>query len=241
MKSAPILLVNQYNEQLVKEYIAQNLNADGCVYILGGEGAISKKFEENLGTMNIKRLGGKTRFDTNLEILKEAGSDGEELLICQGLDFADALAASSSKKPILLVDDELNENQIGYLKQLSTSRFYLIGGPSVVSNNVGNELEKMGKDVKRIYGDNRYETSVELAKEFFPQKVETVVLVCSVDFPDGLSGGPLATSLDAPILLVNDTNTNNAEKYVELVSAEKAAVIGGSLIISDNTVNRIMN
>lgn len=241
MKSAPILLVNQYNEQLVKEYIAQNLNADGCVYILGGEGAISKKFEENLGTINIKRLGGKTRFDTNLEILKEAGSDGEELLICQGLDFADALAASSSKKPILLVDDELNENQIGYLKQLSTSRFYLIGGPSVVSNNVGNELEKMGKDVKRIYGDNRYETSVEVAKEFFPQKVETVVLVCSVDFPDGLSGGPLATSLDAPILLVNDTNTNNAEKYVELVSAEKAAVIGGSLIISDNTVNRIMN
>lgn len=241
MKSAPILLVNQYNEQLVKEYIAQNLNADGCVYILGGEGAISKKFEENLGTINIKRLGGKTRFDTNLEILKEAGSDGEELLICQGLDFADALAVSSSKKPILLVDDELNENQIGYLKQLSTSRFYLIGGPSVVSNNVGNELEKMGKDVKRIYGDNRYETSVEVAKEFFPQKVETVVLVCSVDFPDGLSGGPLATSLDAPILLVNDTNTNNAEKYVDLVSAEKAAVIGGSLIISDNTVNRIMN
>lgn len=145
MKSAPILLVNQYNEQLVKEYIAQNLNADGCVYILGGEGAISKKFEENLGTINIKRLGGKTRFDTNLEILKEAGSDGEELLICQGLDFADALAASSSKKPILLVDDELNENQIGYLKQLSTSRFYLIGGPSVVSNNVGNELEKWEK------------------------------------------------------------------------------------------------
>ena len=164
-----------------REYIAQNLNADGCVYILGGEGAISKKFEENLGTINIKRLGGKTRFDTNLEILKEAGSDGEELLICQGLDFADALAVSSSKKPILLVDDELNENQIGYLKQLSTSRFYLIGGPSVVSNNVGNELEKMGKDVKRIYGDNRYETSVEVAKEFFPQKVETVVLVCSVD------------------------------------------------------------
>lgn len=241
IKKAPILLVNQYNEQLIKEYITENLSKDGRVYILGGNGVVSQKFEISLAGLNVKRLGGMTRFDTNLAILKEAGVNDEEILVCQGLEFADALAAASSRKPILLVNDELSQNQMKYLDTLSTSKFYLIGGSSVVSNNIRNEIKKMGSDTERIYGNNRYETSAKVAKQFFPQEVETVVLAYGMDFPDGLTGGPLAVSMNAPILLVNNANIIDAEKYVDHVAAEKAAVIGGESIISNNIIKRVMN
>ena len=41
-KKAPILLVNNAAEGYVKSYIDNNLNAGGTVYILGGEGVVSK-------------------------------------------------------------------------------------------------------------------------------------------------------------------------------------------------------
>ena len=77
-------------------------------------------------------------------------------------------------KPILLVDNRgLMAEQKAYLDKADVQDVYLIGGADVVSNKVGRELKAYDKDGKteRIAGDNRYKTSVEVAKAFFRRNV----------------------------------------------------------------------
>ena len=61
------------------------------------------------------------------------------------------------------------------------------------------------------------------------------------DFPDGLSGGPLATSIQSPVLLVNNINCNAAEEYYEDMTLKKAAVMGGETLISNDIVEGLVN
>ena len=87
--------------------------------------------------------------------------------------------------------------------------------------------------VERVGGLTRYETSVEIAKVFFdnPEKLK--------NFPDGLSAGPLAVCMDAPLVLTNTGNESAAIAYAQQVGISTGAVLGGPTIISDNTVRTI--
>ena len=75
--NAPILLVRNRNQEInqVKAYIKANLKAGGTVYLLGGVNAVPKAMETGLEDYVVKRLAGATRYETSLEILKEAGED----------------------------------------------------------------------------------------------------------------------------------------------------------------------
>ena len=54
----------------------------------------------------------------------------------------------------------------------------------------------------RLEGDTRIDTAVAISQEFWPDGSADVVLARSDEFPDALAGGPLADTLDAPILLI---------------------------------------
>ena len=60
-------------------------------------------------------------------------------------------------------------------------------------------------------------------------------------FPDGLSGGPLAMSLDAPLLLVDGKRYNDAARYAKNAGVEKLVVMGGDTLITEKVVDRIIN
>ena len=205
VKNAPILLVyaSESVEDDVVDYISRNIADEGTVYILGGTGVVSSSFENKLVQKGIKkkRLGGKGRYETNLKILKEAGLNAEELLVCTGKDYADSLSASAAGKPILLVGDALTDIQMEYIEKLDPEKIFLIGGKGVVSDTIETELADY--DTERLSGKDRFATSKAVAEEFFPE-TKTVMLVYALDFPDGLSGGPLAMLEDAPIILTED-------------------------------------
>lgn len=238
VKNAPILLVNQYSESYVKDYITSNVNAGGTIYLLGGEGVVSKQFENSLTGFSVERLGGRDRFETNIAILQEAGMTGEDVLVCSAWSFADSLSAASAGKPILLVDDDLNAVQEEFVSESGAQNYYLIGGTSVVSNNVQNALNGYG-NVKRIAGANRYATSKAVADKFFPNGSKAAVIASGMSFPDGLTGGPLASSMSAPILLVNDYNTDLAKEFIDDFSIKDVKVIGGSGAVSDAILDKI--
>ncbi len=238
IKNAPILLVDKNNGSEIKKYIDKNLKKGGTVYILGREGAVSKSFENSLAGYNVKRLGGQDRFGTNIEILKEAGVTNEDILVCSGMDFADSLSASAAGKPILLVDKKLNDKQTAYLGTLKSKNYYIIGGTGAVNNTVAKEIKKYGV-VKRVSGQNRYETSVEVAKAFFGKDCDTIVLAYGLNFPDGLSGGPLALSLNAPLILTTSNDINQAKTYVQFADIKRTVTLGGPALISDNALNKI--
>lgn len=244
-KNAPILLTQQKNDSDVLAYIQKNLSQDGTVYILGGSAAVSDAFADGLKDAGIayERLSGKSRYETNLAILEEAGLNGNEILVCTGESFADALAVSAVNKPILLVngtETTLTDAQKNYLNALDGEyTFYIIGGTAPVSAELQVALGAYG-NVKRISGKGRYETSVAVAETFFTD-VERVTLAYAQDYPDGLCGGALACKLGAPVLLVESGKESAAADYVAENGIKRGVVFGGAGRITDESVRTVFD
>lgn len=239
VKKAPILLTNGTNLWDLTQYVKKNLKDGGTIYLLGGESAIPKELEKQLEKYAVKRLSGKTRYETNLQILEEAGTDTKELLVCTGKGFADSLSASAAKRPILLVAGEMTEQQRAYLEKLKPEKIFVIGGENAVNAQIATELETYG-NCTRISGKTRYETSV-LAAEAFVENPEYTVLAYSKNFPDGLCGGPLAAWLNGPLVLTTDDNDAQAKKYNLKENVQQGFVLGGTGRISDDTVKNIFS
>lgn len=237
VKDAPILLSynDAYNEQ-VKSYIKSNLNQGGTVYILGGQAAVPASMEEGLTGFNVKRLAGSDRFGTNLAILEEAGVEGKDMLVCTGGDFADSLSASAAGLPILLVWQSLTEEQRAFLEGTGGA-LYVIGGTGAVSDGLMDEISIYGPTV-RLGGSNRFETSVLIAETFFGSP-ENAVLAYARNYPDGLCGGALASTLDAPLILTMTKYESAAADYIQSRSIGKATILGGTGLISDSAVRTI--
>ena len=236
-KNAPILLVKSSKIDAVKDYIKANLNPGGTVYLLGGTAAIPAAMDTGLDGFNVKRLAGATRYDTNLLILEEAGVTDEDILICTGKNFADSLSAAAAGRPILLVKDSLNDSQKAFLQSHAANKKYILGGTAAVSTSVENQVKAYGT-VERIGGNTRYETSVLIAKEFFPEATQAA-LAYAQNFPDGLSGGALAYAMKAPLVLTASGKEAAAAAYAKEQGIGSGVILGGSGLISDKTVRTI--
>lgn len=248
VKEAPVIVVDtaspaSYEE--VMKYIRGKIASHGTVYILGGTGAVSQEFQDELEARGIdtQRLGGKDRYATNIEILKEAGVDslyyGDMMIAC-GSNFADALSASAVGLPIMLTGEGLNENQQQYLQRVDIDTAYILGGTGAVSEATREQVGEYTEYTCRLAGSNRFETSLAIAEAFFPYERDAVVLAVGDNFPDGLSAGPLAMVQDAPLILVMDNVTEHAEKYAYNHECMWAVVMGGEPLISNDSVRRII-
>ena len=235
VKNAPILLTAKGYEESVNAFITENLAEGGTVYVLGGEAAVPAALLE--GLTGVQRVAGETRFETNLEILKEAGVTGNEILVCTALNFPDSLSAAAVGKPILLVGSKLTAEQEAYLQLLGEKNFYIIGGTSAISKSVEYALQSYGGTI-RIAGENRYDTSALIAQRFFPE-AEAVVLAYGRNYPDGLCGGALAAAMGAPVILVEDAFIDHAVDYVQGKEIQSGYVLGGTGLLSDASVRTI--
>ncbi|MBQ1521678.1 MAG: cell wall-binding repeat-containing protein, partial [Erysipelotrichaceae bacterium] len=241
VKNAPILLIDDNKQATtVENFIKENIVEGGLVYILGGDKAVAPKFESDLKNagLTVKRLKGDTRYETNIEILKEAGIQGDTILVSVGTNFADSLSASATGLPVLLVKDSLTKVQKDFLKEYKGKKIYILGGTSAVNKTVEGEMGEYGT-VKRVQGETRYETSTKIAETFFPE-TDTVLLAVGDNFPDGLCGGALAYQLHAPVILTKEGNVSFAKKYVARNNITKAVVLGGVNAQKDTLVNDIM-
>lgn len=243
--SAPILLHSNSGLENNVAYIRNNLSAGGVVYILGGSSAVPAIVDETLmdAGITVTRLEGESRYHTNLEILKAAGFSGGKILVCTSQEYADSLSASATGLPILLVSKNWTQLNAEYQTYLNNYRgsceFVIIGGNAAVSAELEYNLGAYGS-VERIYGIDRYETSIMVANRFFGETA-SVVLAYAKDFPDGLCGGPLAYAMGAPMILTTDKHCNVAAAYVSGESIHKGIVLGGKTLISDAAVNEIFN
>lgn len=251
-KDAPILLVDSFSTKtsatrgatMVRDYIKANLTDDGTIYILGGDAAVSTDYEDLLVADNanatVKRLAGSNRYGTNLEILKECDVAGKDLLVCAGTEFADALSVSATGMPIMLVrGNALTSNQKSFLSTSSINDVYVIGGEAAVSADMLLAIENEDFTCTRIAGKNRYKTSIEVAKTFFPT-ADTVTLATGVDYPDGLCGGSLAYAFGAPVILIKSDKCADAAKLVSTNSVDKLMAFGGTSAIADKTINNVL-
>ena len=239
VKHAPILLTKgAENFREVNSYIRKNLKSGGTVYILGDNTVVPDGICEGIPDITICRLGGATRYDTNLLILKEAGVGDKDILVCTGENFADSLSASPLGLPILLVKGRVTQSQKDFLADV-TGDIIILGGPDAVSTWVERELTAFGT-VRRVAGNTRYETSVRIAEEFFDSP-DAAVICYARNFPDGLFAGPLANSLHAPVILTDSLKPDAAIRYAESCDIRSGYILGGTKLISDVVAKKIFH
>ena len=238
VKNAPILIVNESTADEISEYVKKNAAENANIYIIGGEGAVSKKIADKIPGKKI-RLHGASRFETNLEVLKAAGVEDQDIAFCNAYNFADALSVSAAGKPVMLVDNSLDSAQIAYLKTLKSKKFYLIGGQNVVSKAVENEASKLGK-VERIAGSDRFATSRAVAEKFFTGEHKKAYLTYGFNFPDGLCVGVLCAVDNSPLLLVSNENMDEAAAYITNAKVQKCIVLGGDNLISSEATSKLL-
>ena len=253
VKNAPILLVAGKSASVLSstvDYVKKNAVANANVYIVGGTSVVPDSLINDLkkAGCTVKRIYGKNRYETNISVLKEAGVKKEELLIASGADYADALSASAVGKPILLVagkTNSLTDSQKAYLASLkkadstALSKAYIIGGTGAVSTGIEKQVKSLFKSTERVKGNNRYETSVAVAKRFF-NNPKTLAIAYGLNYPDGLCGGPLAMAYKCPLILTVSQKTDAAAAYAKSVKADSAIALGGTTLITDAAIKAII-
>ena len=239
MRKAPILLVKDRNKEIneVKDYIKANLVPGGTVYLLGGKAAVPEKMETGLDGFVVNRLGGNDRYETNLKILEEAGLNSLQVVVCTGKNFADSLSASALGLPILLVKDSLNSAQKEFLTRNTGKEFVIIGGKNAVSEKAETQLAGYGS-ASRLAGETRYKTSVLVAETFF-HGATGAVIAYGENFPDGLSGGPVAYSCSVPLILTREGREKDAAAYISANGIRSGYVLGGTAVLPEKTVSKV--
>ncbi|MBQ1478158.1 MAG: cell wall-binding repeat-containing protein, partial [Erysipelotrichaceae bacterium] len=240
--NAPILLTKPTQAAAVNEYIRNNLVSGGTVYVLGGDGAVPESCLAGLEGFNIRRLSGKNRYATNIAILNEAGVTDEDILIVTGANYADSLSASSTGRPMLLVNGKntsLNDTQRAFLEEHRFNTFYIIGGTGAVSAAIEEEVNTIRKPV-RLSGKGRQETSALIAAVFFSNP-DRAILAYSDNYPDGLCAGPLGFAIKAPVLLIKTGKESSALGFVSSNDIHSGYITGGTAAVSDDSARLVFS
>ena len=219
---SPILYTDSNKlDNLTKEA----LNGIKKVYITGGEKTISSKVVKELNGLGIEviRVKGKDRYDVKAKSATTShpvSNKKQNVVIASGENFADSISSTSLAKkknaPVLLVKKNevpksIKEYLNSFRKKGLLGDITIVGGENSVSKIVENELSKLAK-VTRIAGDDRYQTSVKVAKHVGVNS-ERIIVASGEKFVDVLAASPVAQKYNAPIVLVKKMDVPRNEDY----------------------------
>lgn len=200
------------------------------------------KAEEDI---NFKRLYGKGRYETSASICSDGWKVSDYAIIASGEGFADALSAAPLAKkynaPILLTEkNQLNNDVKNELKNLQVKNVIIVGGSGTISKNVETELKNLGINIDRIFGDDRYKTSLKIAEKIGLNN--GVVVTNGLGYADALAMASIAATKQMPIILTpSDKLTSDTMEFLNKNSYDKSYVLGGSAVVSDNIKNSLKN
>ncbi len=254
--NAPILLVpKNYNVKIMNNilsFIESSTTTNAGVYVIGGKNAIPPQtFNEIKGVRSsTERLSGSDRYETNKQVILKAQallkankkSLPSSAIVADGMNYADALSASAAGVPIILVYGK-SKTLPANVKNLVTDVFkdktlVIAGGEGAVSSGILTGLSNI-TSTTRAAGSDRYATSVEIAKKFFPSP-SAVTIATGMNYPDGLCGGLLSYSTNCPMILTAKGKTSSANAYVKSKSVSTAWILGGTTAVSDDDVTNVL-
>lgn len=194
-------------------------------------------------TASNKRLWGNDRYQTCSSIVQEGWTKTSDYaVIVNGENFPDALSAATLAKrynaPILLTQSNtLDTNTYEQLKRLQVRNVYIVGGDFVVKPSVEKSINDLGIKTIRYKGQDRTETSVEVAKQIGTDN--GIILTTDSDFTDALSVAPIAAKLQIPIILIpKDSIPDSVKKFISGRNISKTYILGGTSLISDSVASK---
>ena len=185
-------------------------------------------------------------------------SDDVNIVLVNGNALVDGLAASplaSAKAntisgdkvsaPILLTEsNELPKATKAYLKEvlknvevgdLDRVTVNLVGGESVLNKSLERELKGLGFNVERFGGDNREETSLEVAEAI--GNTNSAFVVGADGEADAMSIASVAAELKTPIIVAKRGGIS--EDAVYELKNKVVTIVGGESVVTDTELNDI--
>ena len=212
-------------------------------------------------------LAGANRYETAVEIAKEytylhrnttSKLNKANIVLVNGNALVDGLAAAplaaslekdGLKTPVLLTEaDALPKATKAYLKEvignvqvgeLKNVTIHLVGGESVLNKSLERELRSLGFNVERYGGDNREETSLEVAEavEANGGSKTKAFIVGGEGEADAMSIASVAAATHTPII-VGAKNGVSEDAAYEL-RGKTVTVIGGKTVVTNAEYNTI--
>ncbi|GAA0744990.1 cell wall-binding repeat-containing protein [Clostridium oceanicum] len=249
---APIILTGS-NELDAKAKEALDTLKPKNVIAIGGEGVLSKGLVSGLEkSYNVTRLGGQSRFDTNLKIanylVEKQGVKADEVFVVNGgVGLADALtmapvAASKGKILLIVGKDKANaENAIKFVKD-HKSKVTVVGTDNMVTDEV---YKLLGASKRVDGGHDRFATNLKIL-DAFKVAGEKLYVANGIgqDPIDALVASALAGKYNSPLVLTagKDTSyTKNAINYIDKHANEKTDLnaVGGEIAVPNEVVEAI--
>lgn len=202
------------------------------------------------------KLAGDDRFETAVEISKdayngkEAATDTAKAVVLVGENavvdgLASAPLAKSANAPILLTKkDNIPASTMNEIKRLveKGSKIYLVGGKNTISKEVEAQLIKeINANIVRLAGNDRYETSLEIAKELGGNPNKAFV-VGGNGLADAMSIAAVAANAEDPIIVTpKEGLTKDAKAFLnKTTSIVDADVIGGESNVSTQVLKDLV-
>ncbi len=191
--------------------------------------------------LEVTRIEGEDYLEKNIEIIQENWEQAEVVVMASGEDYPDALAgipwAHSLEAPIIMTPPEEIPSYVKEeLAELDTEKVIILGGEKAVSEQVEEELESEVQ-VRRVYGEDRYETSREIAAEMGFSDDKAVV-ASGENFPDALAIGPYAAQKGYSVLLTRAEAIPEATQEA-LEEVESALAVGGEAVIGEEVKSEL--
>lgn len=116
----------------------------------------------------------------------------------------------------------------------------LVDSFAIINNDVNTGVKKVAPTT--VYsGSNRYETSVDVSRNFYNDS-EVVIIASGEVFADSLAASALSKLYNAPILLSSKSEVPAVVKAeIERLGAKKAVIVGGENTISNDVKLELRN
>ena len=202
------------------------------------------------GTTTENRVSGNDRIQTAIEISKKYFGHADTVIVVDSNNYADAITASVLSKlmnaPILLTDThKLDTRVAAEIERLGAKDVIIVGGHNSVADSVKAELKAYDEDsVERIWGNDRYETSAQVARRIvgITGKKGHAVIASGEVFADALAVGPYAAQQGYPILLVQAKNIpTSINKALKDLGIKNVTIAGGLNTVSKSLENPLPN
>ena len=206
-------------------------------------------------------VGGSNRYATAVSVAKQQGAQidlakgNKNIVLVNGDALVDGLSAAplaatingttanNVAAPILLSKaDTLPKETVDYLNKLTESLsakqkksvvVTLVGGESVLTSNLEDELTAMGFKVDRLGGDNREETSLEVAEVVAKGTTKEVFVVGAEGEADAMAISAVAARDKKPIIVAKAGGiSKDALKFLGKQDNQDAWIIGGTAVFS---------
>lgn len=231
-----------------KSWTLSEYEGEKTVYIKFKDrtGSISNIYTDTIYLMRERklfRLGGSTRYETAIEVSRAGWVSSEKVILATGENYPDSLCgiplAAKYSCPLLLAPKEgLRDSVAQEIVRLEVKEAILLGERDALSEKVEDDLIKIcgldEKNIKRIGGIDRYETSLMIAIWVGSANYQAA-LATGENYPDALSASNLAAIKGMPVILVSPYQTllsgegNNVLSYL---SVKSLLLVGESDVVS---------